>query len=84
MFKRQETPEDRAAIELAASFRDVEKFYAWKYLMGEMARMKSQAVDDIDKIPIDELTTQRIARARGIREAITGLMRKIDWAKKGA
>jgi len=83
MFSRQPSPEEQASKELAASFQDIQKFYAWKFLMGELVRMKSKAVDDIDKIPIDELTVQRIARARGIRECINDIMRKIDYAKEG-
>jgi len=83
MFSRQQTAEEVASKELAASFGDIQRFYAWKYLMGELIRMKSKAVDDIDKIPIDDLTVQRIAQARGIRKCIDDIMRKIGQAKDG-
>ena len=83
MFSRQSSVEEEASKELASSFGDIQRFYAWKYLMGELVRMKSKAVDDIDKVPIDSLTVQRIAQARGIRKCIDDIMKKIEYAKEG-
>lgn len=69
-----------ARKELAASYHEMMKHYAWKHLTEQIEKIYQDSYRTEDQCDIRELTVGIAAEARGKRNAIDEIRRKINSA----
>lgn len=72
--------QDRAKKELASSYKSIMSSIAWRHLTEEIERIYADSYKTEDNIPINEFGLGHAAKARGIREGLDALKKKIQYA----
>ena len=75
---------EKAKKDLAEAYRLMMNLAAWKHFeTNVLNRIEEQATKDEDNVPLDELTTARIAECRGRRKTIDKIKNDIDYIVNG-
>lgn len=86
IFKRvsKENPfEEQVNKELADSYYAMVQGGAWKDLDSKMNQIVKDSNSDVDNKPINELSVADVARARGMREAISRIRTHVYFYLNG-
>lgn len=74
----------RAKKDLADAYQVMMGLSAWKHFeTNVLRRIEEQATKDEDNVPLDELSTARIAECRGRRKAIEKILSDVDYIING-
>lgn len=75
---------DQGKKDLAQAYQVMMGLAAWKHFeVNVLNRIESQAMKDEDNIPLDELSTARIAECRGRRKAIDKIKNDLQYIVEG-
>lgn len=86
IFKRVVTDnpfEEQVKKELSTAYLSMIQSSAWKDLENKMTQMIEDSNRDVDNKPIHDMTVADVARARGVREAITKIRVHVNFYLNG-